>query len=57
MVATTGSIYDKITILPPLSFFTPTLYKTNAMAVGKSPKINEQTVWPWLCIRHGKTNE
>ena len=42
IVAITGSKYDKIMMLPPLSFFTPTLYNVNAKAVGISPssKIN-----------------
>ena len=35
IVAIIGSKYAKITILPPLSFFTPTLYNQNAKAVGK----------------------
>ena len=35
----TGSMYDKITMFPPLSFFTPTLYNVNAKAVGMSPSI------------------
>lgn len=39
IVAITGSKYDKIIMLPPLSFFTPTLYKVNAKAVGISPSI------------------
>ncbi len=37
IVAITGSKYDKIIMLPPLSFFTPTLYNVNAKAVGISP--------------------
>ncbi len=39
IVAITGSKYDKIIMLPPLSFFTPTLYNVNAKAVGISPSI------------------
>ena len=39
IVAITGSKYDKIIILPPLSFFTLTLYNVNAKAVGISPSI------------------
>jgi len=37
IVAITGSKYDKIMPLPPVSFFTPTLYRVNAKAVGISP--------------------
>ena len=37
MVATTGSRYANIKILPPLSFLTPTLCKTKANAVGIKP--------------------
>jgi len=39
IVAITGSKYDKIMMLPPLSFFTPTLYNVKAKAVGISPSI------------------
>ena len=39
MVATSGSKYIKIKIFPPLSFFTPLLYKILATAVANSPKM------------------
>ena len=39
IVAITGSMYDKITMFPPLSFLTPTLYNVKAKAVGMSPSI------------------
>lgn len=39
IVAVTGSRYDRIMILPLLSFLIPILYNKKASAVGKSPKM------------------